>query len=74
MKIVLVIDKPNECCECPCFYDWLCCQAKDGLNVLSDEIPKECPLKPLPQKKNTDMYSGLYGFGWNDCLKEIIGE
>lgn len=48
MKAILVIDMPKECCECPCFYDYLCCQAKDGVNVLGDERPSECPLKPMP--------------------------
>ena len=50
-KAILVIDMPNNCSECPCFYDWLRCQAKDGLNVVGDERPNGCPLKPMPTKK-----------------------
>ena len=49
-KAILVIDMPKDCRECPCFYDWLHCQAKDGLNVVGDERPEGCPLKPTPQK------------------------
>lgn len=31
-------------------------------------------IKPIPQYKDTDMYSDKYGFGWNDCIKKILGE
>lgn len=74
MKAILVIDMPKECCECPCFYDYLHCQAKDGVNVLGDERPNECPLKPMPKYKKPIMYSDKYGYGWNDCIKEILGD
>lgn len=83
MKAILVIDMPKECSECPCFYDYLCCQAKGGLNVLGDERPKECPLKPMPEKKILDeelFMSGNFRLiharftGWNDCIDTITGE
>ena len=36
--------------------------------------PDWCPLKPLPNKKNWgEIFNGNVK-GWNDCLKEIIGE
>lgn len=83
-KAILVIDKPKDCRECPCFYDWLHCQAKDGLNVVGDEIPKECPLKPMPKRMLTlaKMSNGeilnnneiQYMKGRNDCIDEILGE
>lgn len=79
MKAILVIDMPKECCECPCFYDYLHCQAKDGVNVLGYERPNECPLKPMPQNKEIigTKYikdSNQYALGWNDCIKEILGD
>lgn len=52
MKSILVIDTPKDCRECPCFYDWLHCQAKDGLNVVGDERPNGCPLKPVHSLKS----------------------
>lgn len=80
MKAILVIDMPNNCEECPCFYDWLHCQAKDGLCVLGDERPEGCPLKPMPQKQT--LAEGLfdeegqivmraYFNGYNACIEEI---
>ena len=44
-----------------------------------------CPLKPMPQKKNKNLLNKnttikdfnsycSYRDGWNDCLKEILGE
>lgn len=80
MKAVLVIDMPVNCRECPCFYDYLHCQAKMGLNVLGDERPKGCPLKPMPKRneyradtkyEDADKYDTGYADGWNDCLEEI---
>lgn len=80
MKAILVVDMPKDCRECPCFYDWLCCQAKDGLNVVGDKRPRGCPLKPMPQKKETRnaiQYRGLAEEyrkeGFNECIDEILG-
>ena len=82
MKAILVIDMPTECVQCPFhriyvdgFLNETHCSLmakknKDGVNTRAEW----CPLRPLPQKKNTGMYCDLYGFGWNDCLKKIAGE
>lgn len=85
MKAILVIDMPKECCECPCFYDYLHCQAKDDANVLGDERPYNCPLKPLPQKKKPlfdpnhceieEEIKIIHEIdGYNRCIDEITGE
>lgn len=43
-------------------------------------VKSDCPLKPLPQKKERELWEGrytnyyLYRCGWNDCLDEILGE
>ena len=45
-------------------YEYGYCQGK----------PDWCPLKELPNKKNCgEIFNGNVK-GWNDCLKEIIGE
>lgn len=45
-------------------YEYGYCQGK----------PDWCPLKELPNKKNWgEIFNGNVK-GWNDCLKEIIGE
>lgn len=81
MKVVLVIEEPNECIDCPCYR-----QTKEDGKLFEDckammmplnwrevtEKPSWCPLKPLPMKKNTDFHPNVvYANGWNDCLKEI---
>lgn len=84
-KYLLVIDEPNNCADCPCFYDYLCCQAKSGIRVLDEERPKDCPLKPIPEKNkyNVEKYAtvdfennitlGDYlNIGWNACIDEIL--
>lgn len=80
-KYLLVIDEPNDCTDCPCFYDYLACQAKSGIRVLDEgRRAKDCPLKPLPAKieKPTD---SSYDFGlakeidgWNCCIDWILDE
>lgn len=77
MKAILIIDMPVTCRECPCFYDYLHCNAKIGLNVLGDERPKGCPLKPLPAKIDRypcGVYYEGYGDGWDDCIDKILGD
>ena len=76
MKAVLVLDMPSSCRSCK-FYDeteWRC-RIED--HCTEDDMGENgraiwCPLKPLPQKKNTDFHPNIvYANGWNDCLKEI---
>ena len=45
-------------------YEYGYCQGK----------PDWCPLKELPNKKNWGEIFNGNAKGWNDCLKEIIGE
>ena len=76
MKSILVIDMPKDCRECPCFYHWLRCQAKDGINVCGNGIPRGCPLKSMPERIPTNEYGYMtpYGSVWNACINEILGE
>ena len=88
MKAVLVIDMPNRCSECPLCYKgenyWgdivsAECQMQYKGYVALNEKPYWCPLRPLPQKKDVPPNYGMMvgdprGEGWNECLKEILGE
>ena len=89
-KVILVIDKPKTCLECPCYSfnaqaKRFECDAKLFLKgkigvVELDKKPSWCPLKPLPKPiteyevKVSYDYDSDYAQGWNDCLKEITGE
>ena len=96
MKAVLVIDT-SKCGGCPfChkndYYSWCDAPRKERsweMPLTSKDIEEErtveCPLRPLPQKKEVDeqsldlmWWSGehdmAYDVGYNACLKEITGE
>lgn len=83
MKAVLVIDMPTNCSKCKLSYlqgiGESICNAVDW-----DDRPSWCPLKPMPEKKNTDKLQGFgnsqilwtdkviyQNEGWNACLEEI---
>ena len=88
MKAVITIDMPDMCSNCPLADsgtspsdDWNCtvtwtprngymCRKKIKLEDI-DSIQSWCPLRPLPQKNKGCLN---YADGWNDCLKEILGE
>ena len=69
-----------------------CCELAGCLNsdmrLITEELydyesesrPDWCPLKPLPEKKNTtapvsnyEVQKNLFAGGWNTCINEIIG-
>ena len=82
-KAVLVMDMPNSCHDCCCFwagYSDMCCQAMNnrGINYPYPENFRQdwCPLKPLPEHDNEDYdlkWSRGYQMGWNECIKAIYG-
>ena len=79
MRSTLVIDTPDKCKNCPLSY-W----GIDGLNckplrkMIEDDKPDWCPLRPLPQKRETwnemEFEVSEYAVGWNACIDEIIGD
>lgn len=80
MKAILIIDLPKMCADCPMFTwaDITDIECEEGFCththklVHYNERPLDCPLKPMPKKKNTDFHPNIvYANGWNDCLKEI---
>ena len=77
MKSILVIDTPNDCYECPCYYEERNKCEVTFKNVEDDDIekPSWCPLKNLPEPKDigypNDDYDVGFGDGWDACLKEL---
>ena len=73
-KVVFIFDKPNECCECPCFDESDYCKAMDE-SAPSEGIRNDCPLIPLPRRldyHDLNWYNVDNIEGWNDCLDEIL--
>lgn len=78
MKAILLIDKSESCTGCLLgVYNkkWFCLATNEDINITDRyNIPKSCPLKPMPQKYCTDgddIEEDSYWQGWNDCLEEI---
>jgi len=88
VKAILVIDRQKDCIGCPlCMqsnYDTdRCFITKIAIEDLLEDkeiFKAHCPLKSLPQKKETDItnFTGLCEqyrkVGWNDCIDELLGE
>lgn len=62
MKAILVIDMPKRCLECPLHYrkrrEIYRCELTHQ-NVLINNKPKWCPLRPMPNKAAEDLLKGL---------------
>lgn len=86
-KAVLVVDMPEQVCQkCTLCYEYeavddryLCCAT--GKLLPDGEKPDWCPLRELPEKKETIVYENddwitvgekTKNNGWNDCLDEIL--
>lgn len=85
-KVILVMEEPKNCFECPCRYItegayWDACQVlnnKELEDICKEEKPKWCPLKSLPKKRDGHFTYDEYGDGWdagfNACIDEILKE
>ena len=83
-KAVIVIDMPECCGHCPVSYftegahhDF--CQLLGYETTITEEGKlAECPLKPLPEKKNIKTAATPTEIGcrkgWNDCIETILKE
>jgi len=80
MKSILVIDTPNDCYDCPCYYEERNKCEATFKNVEDDDIekPSWCPLKNLPEPKDigypNEDYDVGFADGWDACLDVITGE
>ena len=74
MKSILIIDTPNDCYDCPCYYEERNKCEVIFKNVDDDiEKPSWCPLRPLPERMSWG-HSMEWIDGYNACLDEITGE
>ncbi len=80
MKAILVIDIPDDVAEAyedfTIDYDLRGTPKDDQKVNESIKYVEDCPLKPMPKKKNTqlteyNMIEVIYENGWNECLAEI---
>lgn len=84
MKAILVIDMPKSCKDCKLTYLDTGDDAYygspiqrcifDGAEVDADERYYDCPLKPMPEKKQHGEeidYEYICIDGWNACLEEL---
>lgn len=93
MKAILIIDMPSKCDDCPLLDttdivnncgDFAYCHAlhKPLKNISITQFinvrkPKNCPLKPMPQKRKIDncmeCWQRHYIQGINDTISQIEG-
>lgn len=87
-KMIVIIDEPNDCYECPLLKRTFglfkqCTQSKNIMDSIDlTKRPDWCPLREIPEKRKERKISeyefGKIGYafanGWNACLKAILGE
>lgn len=79
-KSILVIDTPNDCYDCPCYYEERNKCEVIFKNVDDDiEKPSWCPLRPLPREWTMDevdpcAYNEGFVDGVNYCIYSITGD
>ena len=85
-KVILVMDAPNKCWDCPCYTGYIDCdKCKAVMEDLTykkltysnvwEKRPDWCPLKEFPNEKEKTMDMSLMEMsevdGYNACLKYI---
>ncbi len=84
-KVVLVMDMPEHCIDCPCHFASNYGMIKCGVNdepLMADDIeafkPDWCPLVAVPDKLPYSDTKGIamasYIEGWNDCIEKLLAE
>ena len=90
MKAILVLNEmPSSCSKCKlksrlnCEIEGVthCCNLAEGMIALDkgfEERLPNCPLKPMPEKKDRNKAVGDYlrgrCDGYNACIDEILGD
>lgn len=92
-KVIAIMNKPKDCESCPfgvCKYSLplstnrkgYICQLKDSKVIEDFEYDEEvhlhdCPLRPVPEKKEKYSLMGDNSAGsvdgWNACIDDILG-
>ena len=85
-KVVLVIDTPDNCDNCPCFQfgmDNYCAVTNNTVYDYWNKRDVNCPLKPLPEKFDIEAERNKphdkdcdweFESGYNVCIDEILGQ
>lgn len=79
-KVMLVMDEPKKCLECPMLNgNDECILQDEDANFTSDSwdgLKSSCPLRPVPEKKdpNINHFDTDYNYdlGYNACIDEIL--
>lgn len=79
-KAILVMDMPKNCAECR--FSTIGCQDNDicylnNKEIYLDKKPNWCPLKTIPEKKDTDQFISSRIFeaaGYNECIDDILSK
>ena len=79
LKVIVIIDKPNSCIECPCsnFDKQNVCEIL--VRPIDDEThgldgkPDWCPLIELPNKEPRSIIFDEYEDGWADGFNYLRG-
>lgn len=79
MKAILVIEMPSRCEECNFQQYGICHAVRKCITGTPKELkskPDWCPLKPMPEKKETpDNILGVFmNIGRSACIDEILGD
>lgn len=73
MKAIVVIDMPESCDVCPCYYkDFFVCRVakKENENWYGIK-PNWCPLKPMPEPKDVEV-NGIEDIMHTEYSIEVI--
>ena len=79
-KVMLVMDEPKKCLECPMLNgNDECILQDEDANFTSDsweDLKNGCPLRPVPEKqKHSSIYNEFQRgakSGYNACINEIL--
>lgn len=74
-KAILIMDMPEMCCECPCEADMVCQALHEELDDSCKKL-NDCPLREVPQKKDTKYHPCRNPYevsGYNACIDDIGG-
>lgn len=81
MKAILILDMPSCCTDCNLERPGIegtrfCVCEEKPITCDIDNKPDWCPLRPLPEKRDTPALNTVYDWhdnGWNACIKAITG-
>ena len=80
-KVILVIDDPMRCIDCPMakyihMGGWICGANNNVIDIDLKTKPDWCPLKPAPEEQMIwyDNERSVWERGYNNCLREIVGK